>query len=134
MRLKAAGGDVQAGRAQPFGKISIEPISFPRGRGVREGRPIAFAAVAVQSKLRNHQDFTAEIAYRAVHLALLVFKDAEIPYLVGERVRVLLVISFADAKEETKAGADPTDRLFAHFYLRFDDSLDNGAHGKSAGC
>jgi hypothetical protein len=133
MGLKAAVGDLQSRAAQPFGKISIEPVRPQRRRRVRERRPVPFAAVAVQSKLRNHQGFAARVAYRKVHLALVVFKDAEIFDLVGERFGVLLVIFFTDAEEDAQAGTDPTDRLLSHADAGFCDSLDDGAHGEISG-
>jgi len=52
----------------------------------------------VQSKLRNDQQLAADIANRAIHFALLVFENAQMLNLIGERDGVSLVIVFADAE------------------------------------
>ena len=108
----------------------LQPIGCLRRRRVRKRRPIAFAAVPIQSKLRNQQNFAATVADGAVHLALVVFEDAEIPDLVGERLGVSFVILFADAEQDAKSGANATDRFPPHADVGFGDSLHNGTHVK----
>lgn len=133
VRPEPAGGDLQARFAQPFGEMLIEPLGCRRRRGLREGRPIAFAAIAIQSELGNDQDFAAVVDDRAVHLALVVFKDAETLNFIGKGGGVILVILFTDAQENAQSRADPADGLLPRGDAGFGDSLHDGAHGKSAG-
>ncbi len=133
MRLEPPGCDFQSRRAQPVGKMLIKPIGCIRRSRVCKRRAITLATVAVQSKLRNHQDFAAAVADGAVHLALVVFEDAEIFDLIGKCIGVSLVILFADTEQDAKSGADLTDCFPPHANVGFGDSLHNGAHGNSRG-
>src|SRR5687768_16297383 len=131
MRLESAGCDFQARRAQPVGKILIKPVGRFRRSRIRKRRAIAFAAVAVQSELGDHEDFAAAVDDRAVHLALVVFEDAKLPNFVGERVGVFLGILFAYTEQDTKSGSNLTDFFPAHANAGLGDSLHNGSHGEN---
>jgi hypothetical protein len=130
MRLESTGCDFESRRAEPIDKVLIKPIGDLRRSRVRKRRPIAPSAVPVQGKLRNHQNFAAAVTDDAVHLALIVLENAKILNLVGERVGVLFVILFADAKEDAKAGTDLTDCFPPHVNMGFGDSLHNGTHNQ----
>ena len=133
MRLESAGCDFQARRAQPVGKILIKPVGRFRRSRIREGGPIAFAAVGVQSELGNHQDLAAAVDDRPVHLALFVFEDAEIFNFIGKGGGIIRTILLPDAQENAQSWADPTDGLLCHGDVGFGDSLHDGAHGDSTG-
>lgn len=76
MGLKLAGGDAYPGLAQLLGEYLIEFLGHGGWRGVGERRPIALAAVGIQSKLRDRQDRAAAGRHRAIHFAQLIGKNA----------------------------------------------------------
>jgi hypothetical protein len=133
MRLESPGGDFQSRGAQTAGKMLIKAVRQCCRSRICKRRAIALAPVAVQSELRNDQDFAAAVADGAIHLALIIRENAQIPDLVGKRIGVFFRILFADAKQDAKAGADLTDRFLPYANGGFGDSLHNGTHGEISG-
>jgi len=106
MGLKAAGGDSQVRVAQPLHKILIEPFGQFRSRCVRKRRPIAFAPVATERKLRYNQELATAIGNGPVHLALGIVEDPEFHNLVSKKVGIVFAVFSANPQEDAKAGTD----------------------------
>ena len=131
MCLKLAGGDLETGRAQPLGKRLIKPLGVGGQRGIRKARPVALAAIRIQSKLRDHKQFAVDVGYGPIHFALRVCENAQVRNLVGKGFRPLFVVLFADPQENAQARTDFSDDLFAHVHSGLSESLNDGTHVKS---
>jgi hypothetical protein len=133
MGLKGAGRDLEARITQPLDEKLVKPFGFRSGRGIRKRRPVAFAAVSVESKLGNHEKLAAGVGDRPIHFALMILKNPQIFHLVRKRLRIFFIILFADTQEDAEAWTDLADDLVSRGYMSFGDSLNDGAHVKSVG-
>ena len=71
------------------------------GRGrLGERRAVAACAIAVERELRDDEDLPADIPHGAVHLALIVVKDAQVAYFLGQVSRFAGIICFGDANKD----------------------------------
>src|SRR5215470_529295 len=76
--LKDSSGDRDSQLANRFAKFFVKSFCQFRWRRGDETRPPLAARVAIQGKLRNSQYAAIHLEQRAVHLSLIVFKDAQI--------------------------------------------------------
>jgi len=129
MRLKLSGGDLEPCIAQAPGKNLIKPLGVGRQCRVRKRWPVAFAAIPVQSKLRNHEQLAAGVDNRPIHFTLVVRKYAQGRDLICEDVRARIVILFADTDENAQARSDFSNDSFVHLHSGLSDSLNDGTHG-----
>jgi len=78
-----------------------------RGRGV-ERRALAAADISIQGELRNHEHAAAHVLRAAVHLAVLVFEEAEARNLLGQISCVGLGVFVSHAQQNQQSQADLT--------------------------
>ena len=74
-------------------KYDVPNYSFP------ERAAAAFAAIGIESKLRNNQQTAACLYQRSIHLAVLIFKDSQINNLLRQIISIRLHITFRYAKK-----------------------------------
>ena len=80
-----------------------------------EAGAIAFPHVGKQRKLRNGEDFAADIFDGTVHFALFVFKNAQVEDFVGQPRKLFLAILITHADQQHEARSD---------LLRFEGGVD----------
>ena len=90
--LEAAGFAAQTRCLNSCDKIFIQPPGVLRRRGRVERRALAAADVPIQSELRDRKHAAANVLYATIHLAVLVFEDAEARNLFRQIVCVVLGI------------------------------------------
>ena len=129
MRAELPGGHSETARAQPVDKMPVQIVGAIRGRCFRERWPVALTRIAIQRKLRDHQQRAADIGDGAVHLALGIGKDPQVPGLVGQEISLVFVIDLADAKQHAQACADLPNHRGINGDLGLRNSLNNDAHG-----
>ena len=76
-----------------------------RGGG-DEARSIAFAAIAGERELADQENLTVDILHRAVHLVLLITKNAQSRQLPRHPLGVSFRIAPLNAEQDAKAGVD----------------------------
>src|SRR5271157_2456867 len=75
--LKASGLTAQPEGANALHEMSIQRVGeFRPCRGV-ERRPLALSRIPIQSELRDGQHRAADLRDAAIHLAFMIFKDAQ---------------------------------------------------------
>jgi len=97
MGLKAAGGNLEFRVAESLSEAMVKPIGLAGRRSIGKRRPVAFTAISVQGKLRNDEHFASDIEDGSIHFTLMVFENTQTLDLVGQRLRVLLGVIFADS-------------------------------------
>ena len=97
MGLKAAGGNLEVRVAESLREALVKPIGLDRRCGVGKRRPVAFTKVTVEGKLRNDEDFASDIEDGSIHFTLMVLENTQTLDLVGQRLRVLFRVIFADS-------------------------------------
>lgn len=103
---KPSGLDVDMVRADAIAEM-IEQHPCWLGLHRRpEARPVTPPQVAIQCKLRDREKGAMPIEQAAIHLVLLVSKEASVRYLVGEPGGVALCVRLADADQRANAASD----------------------------
>ena len=125
--------DAALGRQALFGeqgeKALVEALGDLGRGGLDEAGTAALAAVAVQGKLRDGEHAAADVEHRAIHLALVVGKDAQVGALFSTEVQGLLVVARAEADEQDQALTDLAVELAVHVDAGVADALDEDFHG-----
>src|SRR5947209_7308255 len=67
-------------------------FSHWRRRRIRKAGTAASARIGIEGELRDDQNFSANIEKRAVHLAFIVTKDAQVDYLISQGLYLKLAI------------------------------------------
>src|SRR5690349_9643995 len=75
-------------------------------RGAGEAGAASFARIGVERELRDNQHCPANIEQRAIHLASLVLKDAQIDNFLGQRLRLCLAIALPNTEQHQQPLAD----------------------------
>src|ERR1700758_2476871 len=75
--LKPPGFTAHPGSADAFHEVLIKVARFLGRSGSIERRTLAAADVAVERELRDHQNSSSHLRYRAIHLSSTVFKNAQ---------------------------------------------------------
>jgi hypothetical protein len=103
---------------------------FGSGRffGAVKARPPSLPDRAGQRKLRDRQDFAADIGQRQVHLSGCVRKYPELDSLVGQEVCVLAGVSFFHSHQKAEPTAAPAHNPAACLYRSFFHALQNDSH------
>ena len=109
MRLKPAGGNLYTRVAQPPGEVAIQAFRFFSGRGIGEGRTVAFDAVGVERELRYDEQLAADLENGSIHFILMIFEDSQVLDLFSEIVGIAVAIMLADTQQDAKAATDLTD-------------------------
>lgn len=97
MGLKAAGGNLEVRVAESLSEVLVKRIGLVRRRGIGKRRPVAFTIVTVEGKLRNDEDFASDIEDGSIHFALMVLENTQTFDLVGQQLRMLFRVIFADS-------------------------------------
>lgn len=128
MGLENPGLSPQTGFADPAYEVFIQlTSSFRSRRGVETGTT-AFPAIAVQSKLRNHQKRRAGIESAAIHFSGMVREDTQVNEFVGKIVGILLAVAGGYSQEHQQSGPNLSLYLFVHANFRADYPLNKCAH------
>ena len=90
--------------------------------------PLAPPRVSVESELRDDQQRAANIRQRQVHLAAVIFKDAETNYLPGQVIRLSACVVGAHPEEHEQAETDFARDLAIHRDSGTTNALHHGAH------
>ena len=102
--LHVGAEDAALGRQALFGeqveKAFVEALGDRRWSGLDEAGAAAFAAIAVQGKLRDGEHAAADVEHRAIHLALVVGEDAQIRAFFSTEAQGLVVVVGAEADEQ----------------------------------
>jgi hypothetical protein len=94
---------------------------------VEAGAP-AFAAIGVESELRDDQQGAAGLADIEIHLSGLVREDAQSEEFVDEIVRAGGGIGPGDAEKDKQSSANGSDRIVTHNYTSLAYTLDEDSH------
>ena len=106
MRPEATGAHDEVGVTQMPDDCVVEQLALlGRCRADEAGAP-ALARVGEQRELRDGQDLGSGLAYVAVELALVVWKDAQACDLLGQALCLRLSIACRHANQHREAGAD----------------------------
>src|ERR1700758_5331169 len=126
--LKATRFTTEAGRAHAADESFVERARHLGARGVVEGRPLPLADISKQRELRHRQDRSADLRHRPVHLARIIFEDAEPYELVGQIRSPALRVLVANSQKHKHAPANFSGDLPCHRNLCPSDSLNDCAH------
>ena len=128
MGAKSAICGSQALFGEDFKKALVKDFGFFwRGRLIKAGTA-SLAAVAVESELRNAEHATADVEQRAIHLAVVVGKDAQISAFFGAEAQGLFVIGGAEADEKEQALLDLADGRIIDSDAGMANALDKSSH------
>src|SRR5262249_41503782 len=110
--LKLTGLAAQSSLAHLPDHILIEAPRLFRTRRLVKRRTPAPAHISMKGELRDHQDRAGNFGDAAVHLALLIFEDAQANDLVDQIVGVALLIGLGDTQQYQQSDTDfPNDSL-----------------------
>ena len=116
---------------EDFKEAFVKDFGFLwRGRLIKAGTA-SLAAVAVESELRNAEHATADVEQRAIHLAVVVGKDAQISALFGAEAQGLFVIGGAEADEKEQALLDFADGRIIDSDAGLANALDKSSHDEN---
>lgn len=128
MGSKVTGSDLEARVAQSLGEQLIKPIGFGGRRRIRKRWPVTFTAIAVEGKLRNHEERAVNVGDRSIHFALSVIENAQVSNFIGKRLGIRFIVLLADSQKDAQAPTDLSNDLVAHGDARFGDSLNDSPH------
>ena len=131
--LEAAGLAGQTSVPDARHEVLVELASPPRRRGGIERWPLATANIAVQRKLRDHQNSAADGRSVQVHLSVLIFEHAQSSNLAGQIIGVCFIVCVSHAEQNQQTAADIAHDLAAYGDLRMADTLYDGSHKGSFG-
>jgi hypothetical protein len=94
-------------------------------------RALAPARITVKRELWHHQNLTANILDRAVHLPLIGFKDAQPRNFLGQIIRVDLGITSSHSHQNQQAAADFASDLAVDGNFGSAYPLDHRSHALS---
>jgi hypothetical protein len=126
--LKNSGGDGDASLAQLRDEFIVACFACVGRRCAHETRAPLAARVTVERKLRNRENRASGVGERAVHLALIIIKDAQVDDFFGHRGRNGWSVVAADGDERYEAHADFAYHGAIDFHSRFGDALDHSSH------
>jgi hypothetical protein len=126
--LKASSFAAQAGGANLLHKEFVELSSLFRWCGTIERGPLAAAHIAVERKLRDRQNATANLSHAAVHLSLIVFKHAQGDDFLGQVNCVGYGVCAPNGQQDQQPRADLARDLTVHRDLGMAYSLHDGTH------
>src|SRR5437868_933877 len=72
-------------------------------RRIRKAGTSASACIGVEGELRDDQNFSTNIEQRAVHLAFIVTKDAQVSNFVNQSLDLKLAILLTDSEQNQKS-------------------------------
>ena len=110
--------DVESVRiAERFIQVFVERFGGLGTCCADERRPVSFAAIGVERELGDTKYLAADVMERKVHLARLVFEDAELCNFFRQEVSFGLGVAIRDAHQEHKTLPYFSDALavYAHF-------------------
>src|SRR2546423_1546400 len=70
-----------------------------RRRRIRKAGSPASTRIGIEGELRDDQNFSTNIEKRAVHLAFIVTKDAQVDYLISQGLYLKLAILLPDSEQ-----------------------------------
>ena len=106
--------------------LTKDPVQFLRPRWifrVEEGWPAPTAAVGLEGKLGNQQEFPPDIFQGTVHGVLFIRKNSQLDNLLSQLSSSFLAITFSDAKENQHPRSDRADDLPIDLNRGVPDSL-----------
>ena len=92
-------------------KRSYSARATGAGAAVGEGGAAAVTAVGVQRELRHHEERSADVVQRAVHLSGVVVEDAQPEHLAAEELGLRRRVTRRDAHQNAETVADGADHL-----------------------
>lgn len=105
-------------------EVLVEGFGFFGRGGSSEAGAAALAAIAVEGELRDAEHAAADVEERAVHLALVVGKDAQVGALFGAEAQGLFVVARAEADEQEQTLVDLADGFSVDGDAGLADALD----------
>ncbi len=99
-----------------------------RTRRTDEARATPVANISVQRKLRNRQNLAAVIQNRTVHLAFIIFKNAQIDRLIHTIANIVLRIAVLNTAKHHKAFSDASDFSAVYLYAGLKNPLYDQSH------
>jgi len=87
-------------------EIFVETLGITGGSGVTEVRTASVLHVGAQSDIGNDQNIAADIVQRAVHLTVIILKNAQLADLLREKIRLCFGVALHCADEHHETGAD----------------------------
>lgn len=106
VRLEHTGGYGNARCARTIDKVVIEFPCFLRWSRTIKRRPPALTAIAEKRELRYHKQRSAYVEQAEVHLAGIIWKDAELDHFVQHGIGILCRIASLNAKKEEEPAAN----------------------------
>ncbi len=106
-----------AGNGKPIASKSILE-TFKEGfrnywwRSICKAGAAAPARVGIECKLRDNQSFSTNIEERTVHLAFIVFKDAQMDNFIGQGFYLNLIITQPNSEKYQEPTIYLADDLF----------------------
>src|SRR2546421_3283567 len=74
-----------------------------RRRGIRKAGTATPARIGIEGELRDDQNFSTNTEQRAVHLAFIVTKDAQVSNFVNQSLDLKLAILLTDSEQNQKS-------------------------------
>src|SRR5579859_1576086 len=91
--------------------------------GICKAGTAATARIGIEGKLRDNQSFSTNIEQRAVHLALIVFKNAQMDDFIGQGFYLISVIAIPYPQKYQESMIYLADDLFIHCDTGAGDAL-----------
>ena len=126
--LKDSGLSVQSALPNLLHEVEIEFAGLVRTRGGIEARAAAFAAIAIQSELRDYQKLSARIHRAEIHLTRGVGKYAQVDELVDKIVGVFPGILRGNSDESDNSATNAALDFCIYYDFRPANSLYQDAH------
>src|SRR2546421_5092501 len=86
-----------------FLEVLNEGFCNCRRRGIRKAGTATPARIGIEGELRDDQNFSTNIEQRAVHLAFIVTKDAQVSNFVNQSLYLKLAILLPDSEQNQES-------------------------------
>ena len=128
VRLKNACLDADTQRRYGTNEFFIKNLSLFRRRCLNKTGPTATARVTIQSELGYRKDCTTNIEKRAVHLSLIIVKNAQVHDFFSNHRGSFGRVRASNADENDKAHADFPGHASIHHNAGPAHALDHRSH------
>ena len=126
--MENPGLDANAQSGQCANELLVQRFALFGRRGLNETGTAAAARITVQSELRYRKDRATHIEKRAIHLSLLIVKDAQVGDFFGHDRGGLRRVCASHGDEYGEARADFTGHASFYHNARATDPLDYRSH------
>jgi hypothetical protein len=111
-RLELSGGDFESSIAQRSNHVFVQRLRNLRGRCSVKRRPPSLPAIARQRELGNHEDASADVLHRPIHVVRgigRILEETKIADLVGDVLYITGAVFSLHTEQNHEPAADLPD-------------------------